>query len=170
MRAATNKLRASLRALRVFAVNSDSPLPLFPDELEDDFPIARPVVEVDKNQLLPCAQQQFTAFERDGQARLHQGGTDVAVAVHIPPALVMLVVDSSGRDTFDRGAEVMNRAGFKFDRRYGCSGSRDESIQNAVLKRALAQGFLCQGRDVQDLCLALGLHALPVCPDRHRTY
>src|SRR5437867_3401967 len=116
--AATNKLRASLRALRVFAVNSDSPLPLFPDELEDDFPIARPVVEVDKNQLLPCAQQQFTAFERDGQARLHQGGTDVAIAVHIPPPLVMLVVDSSGRDTFDRGAEVVNRAGFKFDRRY----------------------------------------------------
>src|SRR2546427_5343548 len=114
MRAATNKLRASLRALRVFAVNSDSPLPLFPDELEDDFAIARPVVEVDKNQLLPCAQQQFTAFERDGQARLHQGGTDVAIAVHIPPPLVMLVMDVSRRDALDRRAEVVDGPGLGF--------------------------------------------------------
>src|SRR6058998_1773163 len=87
----------------------------FPYELEDDFTVARSVVEVNQDQLLPGPQQQSSLFEGNCKPGLQERGADVAVAVHIAPALVVFVWDSFWRDPVDRGAQVVNGARLVFD-------------------------------------------------------
>jgi hypothetical protein len=59
--------------------------------LDDDSPLARPIVEAHERDLLPPSQTQLTFFERHDEGWAKESGADVSMPVDVRMGLVVLV-------------------------------------------------------------------------------
>jgi hypothetical protein len=58
----------------------------------DDFPLPRPDVKVDENQLLPRSQCHTPIYQRYGHRRLQQRRSYMAMTISIMPRFIVLVI------------------------------------------------------------------------------
>ena len=101
------------------------------DHLHDNLAAPGAGVELDEHDLLPRAEGQRGADERDRQRRAEQRRPHVTRAVVVAPAQVMPVVAASGSQLFEQAIEIRHRAGLELDRRDRRGGPGHEHRHHA---------------------------------------
>lgn len=118
------------------------------DDLENDLPAARTVVEIDKEDLLPCAKPELAVCHRNTERRSEKRGAYVRKAIAVPPSRVMLVVDVPGRHPFDCLSQIVQCAFLILDSGNSGGCSRYKSAEETALNGRGREEFSCKGSDV----------------------
>src|SRR5215210_69450 len=142
------------------------------DDLDVHGPLARPVVEVDQHALLPRAEDEAPAHERDRERGAEQGRAQVRVRVVVVVARVVGVVAAlgprPGHQPLDRLLEVLDPARLVLHGRDRGRRARHEDGHDAVVDPRGAQRAGQAVREVDDLPLALRLEAQERRVDGHQ--
>src|SRR5712692_3828158 len=120
------------------------------DEVNEDFPRARAIIEVEQDNLLPGAKKQPAAFNRDLKRGAEERSAQMGEAVVISPTIIV-VIFFVGRDEFlQYFLQILNQTGLVLDRGEGCRGARDKKRSQAVLDLFFFDLLLDLSRDVYD--------------------
>src|SRR5690348_1910379 len=99
----------------------------------DDDAAAGTGIEVDQDDLLILAGEEFSLGERNGDAGADEGGADVRVAVVVVPGGFVFVAIVVGDEALeDIGNVVFHEAVFIFKGGNGCGAADDEKINDSV--------------------------------------
>jgi len=88
---------------------------LYARYLKENAALARAVVEVDQNELLPGPENQSPAGDGDGHRRSQEGGPNMGVTVSVTPAGIVAVWYTGRSQSFQGIHEVPDNTAFIFD-------------------------------------------------------
>jgi hypothetical protein len=143
-----------LRALSPM-VQTLSHLP-FADELNEDRSVPRPIVVVDKDNLLPRPKQEFPLRKRYSQGWTHECCTNVGMTVTVMPCVIVVVPMSLRSDPLKRFRYVPAKAGLEFCCRDRCGRSRNKNSCYPFPKLALSKDHRDLFRDVDNFRVSPG--------------
>lgn len=135
---------------RVYRDGNNRPI-LFSDQLNDQSSLARAVIEIDVNDLLPGAQGELPVNKWDRERGTQQGGADMAVAVAIMPARVVGILAVGRNDLIKEPSQVTHGTAFILNRRQCAGGGRAEKGGSSVFEstvRDKAGNPICNVMDV----------------------
>lgn len=128
---------------------------LFSDQLQDQFSLARTVIEIHIDNLLPRRECQLSIHKWNGEQGSKQHCANVAVTIAIVPAFVMRALSILRNDLIEQPAQIANCPTFVFDGCQGRGGGRAKDSRCAVLESALMNTSGDPIGDIPDICMAL---------------
>ena len=126
------------------------------DDLDDHGPVARAVVEVDQDELLPGAEREPPADHRHLLGGADQRGALVGVGVGVVVEPVVLVVALDRDQPVEQGPQVGDAAGLELHRRDRGGRPAHEGGDEPVVDRPLGHHPLDVGGDVDDVGITTG--------------
>jgi hypothetical protein len=136
-------------------VQTFSHLP-FADELNEDRPVPRPIVMVDKDNLLPRPKQEFPLGKRYCQGWTHERCTNVGMTVAVVPRVIVMVPMTLRSNPLKRFRYVTAKAGLKLRCRDRCGRSRNKNSRYPFAKLALRKDSRDLFRDVDNFRVSPG--------------
>ena len=134
---------------------------------DHEAPAAGAVVEIDADHPLPDAEHHLGAGERDRDRRADEPCPDVAVAVRVGIALVVLPPSGLGGDSLEHGVEVGVATRLALDDRHAAGAVRHEHRERPLGDAAVGDRLLGEVGDVDDLAVAPGVERERLVMDRH---
>jgi hypothetical protein len=120
----------------------------FSYDVNNDFSPAWTIVKIQKNDLLPGAEQGLAVFNRDRQGGTKERGTKVGEAIIVTPAVVVMVSLVGWNQLFDKFFQIIHEPGFILDRGHGRRRPGHEEGYEPLLKILLMYFFPYLGSDV----------------------
>src|SRR5438093_86902 len=109
-----------------------------PDDLDEDLPPSRFVVEFEEDDLLPGAQRRRTVDHRDHEAGPEKRRADMAVSVSIMPPSFVAILQALRKESLDGGRDVLrHEARLEFVRDDRARAARGEDACEALRHIAL---------------------------------
>jgi len=136
--------------------------------LDDDLTPPRPYVKFHEYDLLPGAEGEDSALERDREARAYERSLDVRPTVVVVPGLLVLVVDVFGSNPLQHGREVLGEPRLELDGGDGGGRPWDKDGRHPGDEPAFFDGILHLPRYVEDIVLRLCTQPDSLSEDWHR--
>jgi hypothetical protein len=118
--------------------------------------LAGPVVEVNQDDLLPCAQREFAAPDGNAEVGFQQRRAEMRITIPVAPGLVVSVGRVHGSDLFERPFEVRQGSPLILNRSQRRRRTCHKQVYDSFLDAGSLDGLSDLGRNLDNLVETLG--------------
>ena len=124
----------------------------FTHNLNEKFPFSESVIMINKYDLLPGSQYQFSIWKRHCYSWPHKGGSYMRKAIVITPGLWMAAVHGGWSKLFQLIFKIFHKSIFIFDCGNRCSWTDNKYVYQSVFKLWIDDNltdFICYFTDIR---------------------